>query len=83
MADWDDPDDWSEDDWPDESDEELESITVACPSCGAEIYEDAVSCPVCGEYVTHSHSVWEGKPWWWVALGIVGIIAVIVILAAL
>lgn len=80
-------DDWLEDDWPDDVDDDVdddEAAVVPCPSCGAAIYEDAVSCPVCGEYVVHStSSVWESRPWWWVVLGAVGIVAVIAALTAL
>ncbi|MGD9855617.1 MAG: hypothetical protein AB7U20_11790 [Planctomycetaceae bacterium] len=85
MIEWDDSDDdGSGDEWPDESAEDSESVVVPCPLCGAEIYEDAVRCPVCGEYVTRTaHSVWDAKPLWWVALGAVGIVAVIAALAAI
>ncbi len=55
--------------------------TVACPNCRADVYEDAEQCPVCGEYITHSTSVWADRPWWWIALGLAGIIAVIFALA--
>jgi uncharacterized protein (DUF983 family) len=75
-------DDCEDDDWeapePDE-DESLELLP--CPSCGEPIYEEADACPYCGEYVTHSTSVLAGKPLWFVALAILGIIAVIVALA--
>ena len=57
--------------------------TVACPECGAEVYEDAVRCPVCGTYITTTHqtSVFAGRPLWWIALAVLGILAVIVVLA--
>ncbi len=29
-----------------------ESETVACPHCGADVYEDADRCPRCGEWIT-------------------------------
>ncbi len=84
MDNWDDTDDeWADDEWPDDPDDDAETAVVACPSCGAEIYEEAVSCPVCGDYVTHSHPVWEGKPMWWVVLGIVGTLAVIAALTVM
>jgi len=63
----------------DEDDEFTE--TVACPSCGADVYEDAVQCPRCGEYITHSSNVWSDRPWWWIVLGLAGILAVIVALS--
>ncbi len=92
MDDWDDddrPDDewaddeWADDEWPDDADDDAETAVVTCPSCGAEIYEEAVSCPVCGDYVTHSPAVWEGKPLWWVVLGVIGTVAVIAALTVL
>lgn len=78
---WNDEDDnaWDDDDADDEAwnDDDDASETVACPACGAEVYEDALRCPRCGEYVTHSTSHFAGRPWWWIALGIAGVIAVI------
>jgi endogenous inhibitor of DNA gyrase (YacG/DUF329 family) len=76
LEDWEYPDEGS-------SDEEDESALVPCPQCGADIYEDAVQCPVCGEYVTHGTRAWEGRPGWWIALGLLGIIAVLFVLLRL
>jgi hypothetical protein len=60
------------------------SLTVPCPECGAEIYEDAVQCPVCGSYVTHAgRNLWSGRPTWWIAVGLLGILATILMLAGL
>lgn len=64
-------------------DDEAESLTVSCPSCGAEIYEDAVACPNCGTYVTADTSVWSGRSGWWIVLGLLGIVAVILALTAM
>ncbi|WP_437227657.1 hypothetical protein SH661x_000487 [Planctomicrobium sp. SH661] len=70
----DDDDDW-DDDFPDDSDD---YGTVPCPSCGAEIHEDTPRCPICGEYITSSSGrVWEGKPNWYIALALLGIVAVV------
>ena len=74
LEDWEYPD-------PDDSDDGMPG-TVACAACGTEIYEDAPQCPVCGEYVTALRgSHWEGRPGWWIALGLLGVIAVIYLLA--
>jgi len=77
-------DDWnSDDDWGGESWEDDPADLVACPSCGAEIYEESVQCPICGDYVTRgvrSGSLWEGRPIWWIVLGLIGIMAVIAML---
>ncbi|TWT29240.1 hypothetical protein KOR34_52950 [Posidoniimonas corsicana] len=66
-----------DDDYYDDDEAEL----VDCPACGAPVYEEAERCPVCGEYITHSTSPWSGRPTWWVALGLAGILAMIVVLA--
>ena len=54
--------------------------TLSCPECGVEIYEEAEQCPACGWYVIHSTSEWSSRSWWWIALGLTGIIAVIFVL---
>ena len=72
-----------EDEFDDEFDDDS-SLTVACPECGAEIYEDAVQCPVCGTYVTHGAGrAWSGRPTWWIAVGLLGVLATILALAGL
>jgi hypothetical protein len=71
IDDWDDPRDqqgFDEDELGDDTSE-----TVPCPECGVEIYEESEQCPVCGSYITHRHSVWHGKPTWWILLGALGI----------
>lgn len=77
-------DELDEDEFPDDedSDDDL-SLTVPCPECGAEIYEDAVRCPICGSYVTHRTTVWSGGRGWWILLGLVGVLAAILVLAGL
>jgi hypothetical protein len=75
---WDD-DSWDDDDLPAD---DGAAATVPCPSCGADVYEDAVQCPACGEYITHSSSMWDGKPLWWVVLGLLGIATTIAVLTA-
>jgi hypothetical protein len=84
--DWDDDGEWDDED-PDsgEWDDDDETLTLPCPSCGADIYEDAEQCPHCGEYVepTSTSAVWAGRPGWWILLGGLGIIATIIALAAM
>ena len=75
------PDEW--DDFDDASvDAEGDELTdtVPCPACGAEVYEDAEQCPVCGEYIMPDTHTWSGKPTWWIVLGLLGILAVVVAL---
>jgi hypothetical protein len=76
---WDDEDDDWEAPEEDEADDDSPE-TVVCPSCGEQIYEEAEQCPHCHEYVTHSTSVLAGKPIWFVALAVLGVVAVIVAL---
>ena len=70
-----DPDVEDGEDWPVEDDES--SDVLPCPECGAEVYEDAQWCPACGQFIVHRTSPWIGRPWWWVALGLAGIAAVV------
>lgn len=54
---------------------------LPCPHCGAEIYEEAPQCPACGNYVVHQSNVWMGRSLWWIVLGLLGIVAVILALS--
>jgi hypothetical protein len=66
-----------------DSDEEQNSdddYTVLCPSCKADVYEDAERCPNCGAYITYSTSLWSGRSLVWIVLGLLGILAVIYVL---
>ncbi len=66
------------DDWDDES-----TDTITCPNCHEDVYEDAEQCPYCGWYIEHTTSAFDGKPFWFVLLGIAGIAAVIAALSGL
>lgn len=74
---------WSDDDLderefpdsPDSDDDEAE--LMPCPKCGVDVYEDAPQCPLCGEYIVRSTSPWSGRPWWWIAVGLAGIMAIL------
>jgi hypothetical protein len=76
AQDWDDD---LEDSEPDEADEQSGGL-VPCPACGEEIYEDSQKCPCCGEYITPSTSPLVGRPWWFCALGLAGVVAVVIYL---
>jgi hypothetical protein len=77
---WDEsPDDLDDREYPDIEDDE--EMTIPCPKCGAEVFDDAEQCPACGSYLIHDTRVWSGKSIWWIALGLLGIIAVILALA--
>jgi hypothetical protein len=73
LEDWEFPD-------PDEGEDEDCSETLACPCCGAAIYEDAEQCPACGEYVVPSSTPLARWPRWLIALGLAGIVAVVLAL---
>jgi hypothetical protein len=71
LEDWEYPD-------PDDSDDGDEAETLRCRSCGESVYEEAEQCPYCGDYQWNaSRSPLAGRPWWYVVLAILGIIAVI------
>ncbi len=46
-----------------------DDVTVPCPYCGQEVYDDAEQCPNCGEYLSLEDSPRAAKPWW-VVLGV-------------
>ncbi len=77
------------DDWDDDFDgeeffgEDEETLVVSCPGCGADVYEDAEQCPVCGDYIVHETRIWSGKGWWWILLGLAGVVATVVVLSGL
>jgi hypothetical protein len=75
-------DDFDDGDYPDEDDVDDDlTDTVVCQHCGADVYEDAAQCPACGMYLTRDTRVWSGRSTWWVALGLLGVIAVILALS--
>jgi zinc-ribbon domain len=83
--DWDD-DDWDEDDCEDDlKNAELQDVSDAhyvCPLCGAEVYDDANVCSACGDYIVPKMVIGsEVRPMWYIALGTIGIIAVLLVLS--
>ncbi len=74
---WDDaPDDLDDREYPDADPWDEDSVeTVICPECGTDVYEEADRCPVCGRYMTTETRFWSGKPIWWIALGLLGVMA--------
>lgn len=67
------PDEWNEDDDFDD--------TIECTECGASVFEDAPSCPQCGAWIVQSTDAWKGRPVWWILIGMLGIVAVILALS--
>lgn len=64
---------------PDENDADLmddERIElIKCTSCGEMISEFAQQCPYCKDWIVASGSpgMLHGRPWWWIALALLGI----------
>ena len=67
-------------DWDDERSEEDDDL-IDCPECSKPIHAESEQCPHCGNYILdepRSGELWRGRSWWWIALGVLGIIAVVV-----
>jgi hypothetical protein len=74
----DDPDDEAEDLYGLSGDDDAPDA-VTCPHCRRDIWPDAESCPHCGEAIDArpAGQAWAGRSWWWIALALAGILAVI------
>jgi hypothetical protein len=66
-----DDDDWSRDEFAGDADitdadgdEAEDDGGVACPACGAAMYEDAPQCPACGIYPSREQFSDAPKPRW-------------------
>lgn len=64
-------DDWSSDEFAEDADisdvdrdDAEDDGGVACPACGAEMYEDAPQCPACGIYPSREQFPDAPKPRW-------------------
>jgi len=73
-------DDFQDDEYYDDVIDDSYSEVVVCPECGDDVYEDAEQCPLCGAYIVHQYSPWSKRPLWWVVLGLLGVISVIITL---
>jgi hypothetical protein len=76
-------DDHDADDWDGDGAEEDEEL-IDCPECGQQVHIESQQCPHCGYYILDESdraSVWQGRSWWWIVLGVLGTIAVIVALS--
>ena len=66
VEEWSEPDIWDDD----------PTDMLSCPECGEEVYEFAGLCPHCGMFITPSaaaYNPWQGRPLWWLALAVIGI----------
>ena len=67
VEEWSEPDIWDDD----------PTDMLSCPECGEEVYEFADLCPHCGMFITPSaaaYNPWQGRPLWWWALAVIGIL---------
>ena len=69
-------DDLHDFEYPDEDDTDDDPL-AECPNCHAEIYEDSPACPVCGEFLQVSRQPFANWGKWWIILGFIGLVAVI------
>jgi hypothetical protein len=53
-----------DDEYADVNDDDEDNVTISCPYCGAEMYDDAEQCPHCGQYISSEDAPREGKPAW-------------------
>lgn len=75
-------DEYYEADW-DEEGEEFEPPVRVCPECGAEVFGDLDMCPSCGHWLEAAPRPLDGKPTWYLLLGLLGVIAVIIVVSGL
>lgn len=82
MSPWNSADDeLDEREYPDEPEYDEDDLdTVRCDQCGADVWEEAQQCPHCGHYLVADTSPLRGRPWWWILVGLVGVIATIIAL---
>ncbi|RJP36807.1 MAG: hypothetical protein C4547_06700 [Phycisphaerales bacterium] len=53
---------------------------LPCPSCGADVYEDADQCPICGQWITPGAS---GRRQRWIAAVVILMVALLIVLTIL
>lgn len=68
-----DPDDFDPS-WDDESDAD-DDPTMPCPSCGADVYDDAVRCPVCERYLSDEERMTTSQRPWIIVTALVLLVA--------
>lgn len=73
-------DDYAED-WQEYDDDS--TPTVVCSNCQADVYEEADRCPNCGEFLIGTQSPLVGKPTWYVVIGLLGIVAVLILFSGI
>lgn len=74
-------DDDNDDDWDDgidsQDDDLSDELTIPCPSCRREIFEDSPRCPYCERYLSEEDRTWPSQPAWIVATALVCLAAIL------
>jgi uncharacterized protein (DUF983 family) len=76
MRDWE-SEELDDNDWDDDPEAEIDSADegiVACPYCGAEMFEDAPQCAACGNYISVEDHPAAPKPTWIVVTAVLCLI---------
>ncbi len=66
-----------------DADDDEETSVVPCPSCGADVYEEADRCPHCGSFIDPTAAPRRDKPGWWVGLSRVSVVWLVLSLSGL
>ena len=77
-------DELRDEEFPDEADasdqqHNDEADTAQCPQCDATVYHDAVQCPTCGAWVSPADQTDHSRKWWWIALVLAAIVALLAV----
>ncbi len=67
-----------DEEYPDEDTMDEHSFEQQCPECGQWIYDDVDVCPHCGMFIVADTRPLAGRPLWWLLLGLLGIVAVVI-----
>lgn len=54
-----------------------DDVTIPCPHCGNDVYDDAEQCPHCGNYLSQEDKPAEPKPLWIIVGGLICVALVI------
>jgi endogenous inhibitor of DNA gyrase (YacG/DUF329 family) len=69
-------------DWPDESDQDADddpdAMTVPCPHCGADVFDEADVCPRCGNFIVHGEAS-SKRPSVWLLVGVIVCLAAVLL----
>ncbi len=79
MNDFSDSGGWDADDWGDDPNDTSEEL--ACPGCGASVYEETQKCPHCGDWIT-PHAAAARFPMWVRAVSVVVVFCFLYFLVA-